>query len=187
MAERRRLPVIQSAPPPEKSGGDDGKGTGSDDEIAERPPWHWVGFGTIATFALWLPLVYAAEAFRHHLFLSKFGTNASREDIELAFATMSAMERFRWTVMETVPHVLVFALSTFASGFLVGRWGTGTGPKEAALSGVVTALIADAVAWRVVAEGGAGGFLSMLVPLAVAVLFAWLGGRQGAKKKKKPE
>lgn len=179
--------MIQSAPPPEKTGGDDGKGTGDDDEVSERPPWQWVGFGTIATFALWLPLVYAAEAFRHQLFVSKFGANAAREDIELAFATMSGMERFRWTAMETAPHVLAFGVSAYAGGFLVGRWGTGTGPKEAALSGVVTALIADVVAWRVVAEGGWGGFLSMLVPLVLAVLFAWLGGRQGAKKKKSPQ
>jgi len=177
--------VIQAAPPPEKTGGDDGKGNGDDAATADRPPWHWVGFGTIATFALWLPLVYAAEAFRHHLFVSKFGANAAREDIEHAFAMMSGMERFRWTAMETVPHVLVFGLSAYAGGFLVGRWGNGTGPKEAALSGVVTALIADVLAWRVVAEGGWGGILSMAVPLLLAVLCAWLGGRQGAKKKKK--
>ena len=40
---------------------------------------------------------------------------------------------------------------------------------------------------RSFAEGGWGGFLSMLVPLVLAVLFAWLGGRQGAKKKKSPQ
>ncbi len=177
--------MIQSAPPPDKSAGGEPAEPGAEDEVAERPPWHWVGFGTIATFALWLPLAYLAEVFRHRLFLSKFGANAAREDIELAFASMSAMERFRWTAMETLPHLLVFAISAFAGGFLVGRWGTGTGPKEAALSGVVTALVAIAVSWRTVAEGGWGGIISMIVPLVMAVLFSWLGGRRGAKKKKK--
>jgi hypothetical protein len=187
VAERRRLPVIQSAPP--ASGGDGGdksdKSDKSDEnEIAERPPWHWVGFGTIVTFACWLPLAYAAEAIRHSLFTSKFGAAASREDVELAFASMSAMERFRWTAMETLPHVIAFALSTFAGGLLIGRFGTGTGPREAALSGVVTSLIAFGVSWRVIAEGGWGALVSMAVPLVIALAFSWWGGRVGSRKKR---
>jgi hypothetical protein len=175
--------VIQSAVPdrPAKSHGGDG---GDENEIAERPPWHWVGFGTIVTFACWLPLAYLAEALRHRVFLSKFGAAASREDVELAFASMSGMERFRWTAVETLPHVIAFALSVFAGGLLIGRFGTGTGPREAAASGVVTSLIAFGVSWRVIAEGGWGALVSMVVPLVIALLFSWWGGRIGSKKKR---
>jgi len=87
--------------------------------------------------------------------------------------------------MQTVPHVIAFALSAFAGGLLVGRFGAGTGPREAMLSGVVTALIALAVSWRVVAEGGSGAVVSLLVPLAIAVCFSWWGGRVGARKRAK--
>lgn len=175
--------MIQSASPPQATGGDDGDPGASDDEIAERPPWHWVGFGTIATFACWLPLAYVAEAVRHHVFESKFGSSPSRDQVELAFAAMSAMERFRWTAMQTLPHLVAFALSAFAGGLLVGRFGSGTGPREAAASGVVTALVALAVSWRVLAEGGWGAVVSMTLPLVIAVFFAWWGGRVGARKR----
>jgi hypothetical protein len=173
--------VIQSAPPAKSEGG----GGASDDEAAEdRPPWHWVGFGTIATFALWLPLAYVAEAVRHHLFVSRFGAAASHDEVTAAFAAMSGMERFRWTAAQTLPHLLAFALGAFAGGLLIGRFGAGTGPREAALSGVVTALVAVGVSWSVVAEGGWGAVVSVVVPLVIAVGFASWGGRVGQRKKK---
>ncbi len=178
--------MIQSAPPTKPgSGGDDGGSATDEDAGEERPPWQWVGFGTIATFACWLPLAYVAEAVRHHVFLSRFGSAPSEADVKLAFAAMSAMERFRWTAMQTLPHVLAFALSAFAGGLLVGRFGARTGPKEAALSGVVTSLIALAVSWRVLAEGGWGAVVSLLVPLVIAVGFSWWGGSVGARKRAK--
>lgn len=171
--------MIQSPPPPEKAATDE------EDTSEERPPWQWVGFGTIATFASWLPLAYLAEAVRHHVFLSRFGSAPSEDEVKLAFAAMSAMERFRWTAMQTLPHVIAFALSAFAGGLLVGRFGAGTGPREAAFSGVVTASIALAVSWRVLAEGGWGALVSVVVPLAIAVFFSWWGGRVGARKRAK--
>lgn len=169
--------MIQSAPAA-KSGG----GSADEPDTEERPPWHWVGFGTIATFALWLPLAYAAEAVRHHLFVSRFGAAATQQEVTNAFAAMDGMERFRWTAMQTLPHVIAFALGAFAGGLLIGRFGPGTGPREAALSGLVTALVAISVSWRVVAEGGWGALVSIVVPLAIAVGFAWWGGRVGRRK-----
>jgi hypothetical protein len=89
--------------------------------------------------------------------------------------------------MQMVPHVVAFAISTFAGGLLVGRFGTGTGPREAALSGVVTVLIALGVSWRVLAEGGWGAVVSVVVPLVLAVGFGWWGGRVGTRRRaKKP-
>jgi hypothetical protein len=53
MAEKRRLPVLQSS------------GAGESDE--PRPPWQWVGFGVVLDFAAWLPLAYVAELLKAHL------------------------------------------------------------------------------------------------------------------------
>ena len=174
--------MIQSPPPPKT----DGDGA-SEDAAEERPPWHWIGFGTIVTFALWLPLSYLAEAVRHHVFVTRFGPSPSREEVDLAFAAMTGMERFRWTTMQTLPHVIAFALGAFAGGLLVGRFGTGSSPRQnqqiAAASGVVTALVAVGVSWRVLAEGGWGAVVSMVVPLVLAVGFAWWGGRVGTRKR----
>jgi hypothetical protein len=177
--------VIQSSPPAKSAGDGGGDPGASEDDIEARPPWHWVGFGTIATFACWLPLAYVAEAVRHRVFVSRFGASPSREEVELAFAAMSGMERFRWTATQTLPHLVAFAVSAFAGGLLVGRFGSGTGPREGAASGVVTALVALAVSWRVLAEGGWGAVVSMVVPLVIAVGFAWWGGRFGARKRAK--
>ncbi|MBX3186140.1 MAG: hypothetical protein KF819_03955 [Labilithrix sp.] len=176
MAERRRLPVIQS-PPPASDGG------AGDDEIEPRPPWHWIGFGTVATFAAWLPLAYGAQAFARSIVVSRFGQSPTREEVDLAFAAMSAEERFRWTASQTLPHVLAFGLAAFGGGYLVGRFGTGTAVKHAAASGVVTSLVALFVSWRVLAEGGVAALVSVVVPLVVAVAFAAWGGRVGVRRR----
>jgi hypothetical protein len=180
--------VIQSAPPAKAPGdGEPSAGGTAEDDVEARPPWHWVGFGTVATFACWLPLAYAAEAVRGRVFVSRFGAAPSREDVETAFAAMDAMDRFRWTAMQTLPHLVAFAVSAFAGGLLVGRFGSGTGPREGAASGVVTALVALAISWRVLAEGGWGAVVSMVVPLVIAVGLAWWGGRVGARKRTKKQ
>lgn len=179
MAERRRLPVLQSPPPP----GEPAEPAGEDDETEARPPWHWIGFGTVATFAGWLPLAYVAQAFARSLVVARFGQAPTREEIERAFATMSAEERFRWTASQTLPHVLAFALAAFGGGYLVGRFGAGTGWRHAAGSGVGAALVALVVSWRVLAEGGWAAFVSIVVPLAVAVVFAAWGGRVGVRRR----
>lgn len=187
MSERRRLPVIQPTPSPKAgAAGGETSASGEDSEgAAPRPPWHWVGFGTVATFACWLPLAYVAEAIRHRVFASRFGPSPSRDQVDLAFAAMGAEERFRWTLVQTLPHVVAFALSAFAGGVLVGRFGAGAGPREAAASGLVTALLALAVSWRALADGGWGALASTLAPLLIAVSSAWWGGRLGARLRSK--
>jgi hypothetical protein len=171
--------VIQEPPP---------KGEGAPDDVDEaRPPWHWVGFGTIATFALWLPLAYVAEAVRHRLFVSRFGDAPSQQDVAQAFAAMNAVERARWTAAQALPHLLAFAAGAFAGGLLIGRFATPApgrrSVREAALSGVVTALVAVAVSWQVVVEGGLGAVVSVLMPLGIAVGFASWGGHVGSKRR----
>jgi len=173
MAERRRLPVLQNAPPPETE--DEG-----DETNEPRPPWHWVGFGTVAIFAVWVPLSYAAAAVSAHVMAGRFGKDASPEQVSLAMAAMDASERSRLMAMIALPNILSLALAAFAGGIIVGRFGANTRVREAARAGAVVALIASALAW-----GGlnASSLIAAVVTFAVAIGFAAWGGRFGASRR----
>lgn len=173
MAERRRLPVLSNEPPraAEPEGG----------EEEERPSWHWVGFGTVAIFAGWLPLAYVAGALSARAMAARFGADASKEAIDLALSTMTSGERARLMATVALPSVFGLALAAFGGGVIVGRFGSGVRPaRVAAVSGVVAALIASALAW-------AGFTLATLVAgavtVAIAAAFAAWGGRFGASRR----
>lgn len=176
MTERRRLPVLNQ--PPEAGGG--GAPEGEEDE--SRPPWQWIGFGVVAIFAAWLPLAAAAGALARRAFQATFADGATEADIARALGEMSSGERLRFTLSQAVPQVLALALAAFGGGFLVGRFGKGTRPREAALAGGATALMATALtvrglelAWVTVA--------TVAVTAAVAIGFAAWGGRAGVRRR----
>ena len=56
-----------------------------------------------------------------------------------ALGTMPAGERARLMAILAVPNVLALGLASFAGGYLVGRFGAGTGPRESATAGAMTA------------------------------------------------
>jgi tRNA-(ms[2]io[6]A)-hydroxylase len=142
-APRRRLPVLQSG------GHGDGDGDGE-----ERPPWHWVGFGTVAIFAVWLPLAVGATA----LVRRALPEEAGAETPPSVRALMVGL------------HALAFVIATGAGGFLVGRYGEKAGRREATGSG----LLAAAMAWALgISQGAQGG---ALVWALLLVLMATLGG-----------
>lgn len=156
------------------------KSGGAEEDGEPRPPWHWVGFGTVLIFAAWLPLAYVGGAVQARMLASKFGEGASKDQIDLAVAAMTASERAELALSQAIPGVLALALAAFAGGVVVGRFGAGAGARESARAGGLTAAIATALAFR--------GFtvatlVSALVTFAVAIGFAAWGGRVGAKKK----
>jgi hypothetical protein len=173
MSERRRLPVLQEPtpppPPPE-----------SEDE--ERPPWHWVGFGVVAIFAAWLPLAYVGGAMSARVVAARFGKDASKDAIDLALATMTARERAELTGAIALPVLFALAVAAFGGGVVVGRFGTGTGAREAALSGAVVAIIVSAVA---LSTATPNAILSAVVLAVIAVGFGAWGGRFGASRRPK--
>ena len=183
--------MIQSAPPaPGKGDGGDGGGQGGkaapDDEIAieVRPPWHWVGFGTVAIFAAWLPLAYAAQAVVARVLADRFGASASAPEIASSLATMPAGERARLMAILALPNVAALGLAAFAGGYLVGRFGTGTGTREAATAGAMTALVALVLSLGGGASGGGtAAVATSLVTVVIAVGFSWWGGRAGLAKR----
>lgn len=171
----RKLPVLNEPAPPKKT--EEGQ-----EPVPERPPWHWVGFGTVAIFAVWLPLAYVAGAVSRSMQISRFGADASPDQIALAMAAMSEGERMRLSALMTLPLVMGLALAAFCGGLLVGRFGSGTGTREAALSGVVATVVVSVIAWRgfsVVAV------VTTLVIALIAVGFAAWGGRLGAARRRR--
>ena len=170
MAEKRRLPVLPSP----KAGSDD------DDAIEPRPPWHWVGFGTVLIFAAWLPLAYVGGAVQARMLASRFGEDASKDQIDLAVSAMTAAERAQLALSQAIPGVLALALAAFAGGMVVGRFGAGAGPREAGRSGAVTAAIATILAFH---GFDVAALVSALVTFTVAIGFAAWGGSVGRRKK----
>ncbi len=185
VTERRRLPVIQSAPPAPNKGDGDGKGAAPEDPANEsRPPWHWVGFGTVAIFAAWLPLAYAAQAVVARVLAQRFGAAASAQDIASSLATTPAGERARLMAILALPNVAALGLAAFGGGYLVGRFGTGVGTREAATAGAMTALVALVLALGSgAAGGGMAAVVTAFVTVGIAVGFAFWGGRFGIGKR----
>jgi MFS family permease len=175
VAERRRLPVLNNdndKPPPsvEEEEAEDG-----------RPPWHWVGFGTVAIFAGWLPLAYVAGALSKRVMDARFGADASKDAIDLALSTMTQGERARLMATVALPAILGLAIASFGGGVIIGRFGSGTGAREAAYSGAIAAFIASVMAWQ---GPTSSSFIAAGVTFLVAVGFAAWGGRFGKKGRK---
>jgi hypothetical protein len=137
-------------------------------------------FGAVAIFAAWLPLAYVAGAASARVMASRFGADTSKDAIEVALTAMSASERARVLAAVALPNILGLALAAFGGGTIVGRFGTKTGAREAAVSGAITALIASALAW---AGLTASSFIAAGVTFAVAIGFAGWGGRFGGTRR----
>jgi tRNA-(ms[2]io[6]A)-hydroxylase len=161
MEPKRRLPVISPQ---------------GQEEGEARPPWQWVGFGTVAIFAAWLPLAYLAELVRRRVTFAWLGDAQTPEDAARALAALAPADRAKLGVSMFLVHGAGLAIAAFAGGYLVGRWGGAAGAREAALAGLAAALIASVLGWS-------GISWVPLVTIALAALFAWLGGRRGIARR----
>lgn len=165
VAEKRKLPVLQTSSAPEPDAPEE-----------DRPPWHWVGFGTVGIFGAWLPLMGLAQAVSSRLLASTFGTAVTPDAMRSVLAVATAETRVRIGLYLAIPHAIGLALASAAGGYLVGRYGKGLGPREAAISGVALAIVTGGLTF------GAVGFTGFLAPLVLAVPFAALGGHLGKKR-----
>jgi hypothetical protein len=128
-----------------------------------RSPWQWVGFGAVAIFAVWLPLSALAVKIA-----ARFG---GREEESSGFG--------RSAVLVLGSFGAALALGALGGGFLVGRWGgPGVGVREAALAGLVAAVLATLVSWL-----SFGLAPATLVVAAVATPMAALGGTLGWRRR----
>ncbi len=159
---KRRLPVLKA------------EGANEDDN---RPPWHWVGFGTLIIFAAWLPLAYAATALEGRL-LARFAQDTSLDAIAESIHEAAPHDVIRLRLALLMLLAFPLMLGAFAGGLIVGRWSRDAGPREAALAGLSAALVTCVLSWS-------DGFSAEpLVGVVLAVPFAWLGGWFGVRKRR---
>jgi tRNA-(ms[2]io[6]A)-hydroxylase len=166
MADKRRLPVLQSP-------------RSEEEEAPARPPWQWVGFGVVAIFAAWLPLAALAQKIGFRLATARLGP--LEEDIgafQAALATLPRDERARLWADILVPQGLALALASAAGGYVIGRWGSRAGMREAAIAGALVALGASAAAC-----GSPGIAYVPFVIAAISVPCAALGARSGGARR----
>ncbi len=167
VAEKKRLPVLNASVPAKAAHG------GEDDDDGPRPGWHWAGFGAVAIFAAWLPLAYVAQWLVLRVVLARYGIErAGPDELRVMVETMAPEQRSRWMLSLFLPHAAALALASLAGGALVGRFGKGAGPREAAVAGLLATLVAAALACT---AGGASAV--PLVTAALTVPFAALGAR----------
>lgn len=150
-SSKRRLPVLQAR-------------HGDDEPSEDRPPWHWVGIGTVATFLVWLPLAALIATLLRRMLA---GSDDPSPRVQFVMAAL---------------NLIAFLIAGFAGGLLVGRFGGRAGAREATGGGATTA----AVAWALVlARGAPAGVLFWVMLLVVLATLgggaAYGGGRLGLR------
>ncbi|MFO0671869.1 MAG: hypothetical protein U0235_19975 [Polyangiaceae bacterium] len=134
MAEKRRLPVLNRPPD-------------APEDEEPRPPWHWVGFGVVLTFAAWLPLAALAEALKGRALLRVLGPVDGPDSAARAMVSLGAGGRVMVVLLTVGLPVVAMAIGAAAAGYVVGRYGGTTRPREAGLAGAASAIVACALAW----------------------------------------
>lgn len=120
-APKRRLPLLEKDP---------GGPLQDEEQSLPRPPWHWTAIGVVVIYLVWLPLAGL---------LNSFVLNTFFEGMD---STTIGLAPLKARIILIGLNAAAFVLSSFAGGFMVGRFGKEAGLREATLSGVVAATIA---------------------------------------------
>jgi tRNA-(ms[2]io[6]A)-hydroxylase len=147
-----------------------------DNEGEDRPPWHWSWAGAIAIFLVWLPLAALINTPVARLLRGGAPADGAAE-------VAGAPARVR--IIMVGVNVLAFLVASLAGGFLVGRFGGRAGKREAAVSGLIAAVIAWASA-LMQASGSAILIWALLLVFVAALGMggAYVGGRVGLARRK---
>ncbi|MFO0560102.1 MAG: hypothetical protein U0269_18955 [Polyangiales bacterium] len=160
MAEKRRLPVLQSAPS-RASGGDSREGEARDD----APAWHWIPLGMLSTIlvgavlarVLWVP--YASGV------VQSLGLHPS------AVAMASAQSRL------ALVGALVATLSTVIGGFTVGLLGSEkVNQRHGLLAGAGAMVLVGLLSG---ARMGAGGAIAAALMIPIGAMAGYVGAVGG--------
>jgi hypothetical protein len=160
----RRLPVLQDA-------------STSD---PDRPAWHWAAIGCAFIFSIWVPLAMVTNWAGQRVVERMLG-DLPPDELGLRLADASSADRLWLGFVLTVLPVLAYALSCWASGALVGRFGAKAGPREAAIAGACAAL--GSAALTLARTGVSSSVASLLLLAPVGIGAAWLGARFGVAKR----
>ena len=165
---KRRLPVLKNTPEEEQ-------------HEEPRPPWHWVGFGVVATFAAWLPLQYIAESVVQRLLRGYLGEPSSEDAMGRAVSALASPDRAKVWIIAVGLRALPLFFASFCGGYLVGRWGGDhAGVRESTVAGVATAIVVSALAF---ASLGIGAWWTPAMVLAITVPLSALGGKVGLTRR----
>lgn len=164
----RRLPVIQNQAP-------------DDAAAAQRPRWQWALIAGGFVVTLWIPLTIPAEWLGRRLALRLVDVT-DRAALARFTASAGSGDRALLLTFLVGPLALSFIVACLAAGALVGRFGGRSGAREAALGGVLAALLVCGIA----ALGGALRPWPLAAGSLVALGFAgaastWLGAKLGVK------
>src|SRR5258706_14334288 len=128
MAEKRPLPVINSAPPPPRQPGGD---------VQPEAAWHWIPLGAMISIAVGVVLARSFwMPFRQRLVSELYGGAATREEILRADARLSQSARDAVLFKIALAGALVALVSVVIGGFIVGRFGEGTNRRRGPLAGL---------------------------------------------------
>ncbi len=164
MADRKRLPVLKNTP--EEEQGEE-----------PRPPWHWVGFGTTAIIAAWVPLTYVGTAIAQRWIRVRFPIAALEADVTRGLAALPPGDRATFVAVQIGLPALGMTLGAVFGGYIVGRWGGDSATsREAAIAGFAASFIA-----AVLTFAGGGFAWPVLLFVAMSTIAAWLGGRWGMR------
>jgi tRNA-(ms[2]io[6]A)-hydroxylase len=164
---KRRLPVLQP----------------KDDDGVPRPPWQWSALGGIATFLAFVPLAFGAVTLARRTHAAYIPTSDPAE-VQRAVAAMTASQRLWLGVLTVLGPFVALAVSSFAGGLFVGRFGGEAGKKEAAVGGLVAASVGSLIAGTqfVSQPGGvAVWLLTSAVLFTVGGIAAYFGGAFGVR------
>ena len=164
VAEKKRVPVIQPA-------------SHEEEDSEARPLWQWSLLGVALTFTLWVPLAAGAQVISNRLIASTLGDFASTEEMNRALVSLSTEASRRLSVQFFVLHAAALGVSSFAGGYVVGKYGGKGGPRAALGCGLLVAGFALALA---AVNESVSARSVLLVLLSAPLSFA--GGRTGARK-----
>jgi tRNA-(ms[2]io[6]A)-hydroxylase len=164
MAPIRRLPVLQDA-------------STSDDE---RPAWHWAVIGAVFTLSTWAPLAMVASWAGARTARRMLG-DALPDELAERMKTLTSHDRVVLWLALTAAPLVAYALSCFAAGALVGRFGAKAGPREAAVGGALAAVVGAGL--TVVVSSFAAAMAGLLVLLPLGIGAGWMGGRLGLRRR----
>jgi hypothetical protein len=139
---------------------------GEDAEAAERPGWHWVFVGGGFVLAVFFPLAMLAVP------------------LGIGLTRYAASSFIKNSLLTSVPVFAAFALSAWAAGAVVGRFGLRakrwTAPAAGALGAAVILVLASL-------RGGLGDAVVLIsvsvLLLGTGALFAQRGARYGERRR----
>lgn len=173
MAEKRRLPVLQSTAPTTES-----------DDDNPPPPWHWVPIGALVTIAVGVVLAKSFYVpFVQRQIERVYGPLHTPEEYARVNATLSTSVRDALQFRLMLGALPVAIAAVFVGGFVTGRFGARTNARHGTLAGITATTLLVLFAGHSVRATEAMAYAA-LIPFGAVTGF--LGARIGVFFRDRP-